>query len=81
MTKIQVGHGDKNWSNLGRLRIDIQSSWRQPQVKGHPKYIRLHSVRHVTPGVNHPWPKPGKLDGPIKPAYATQDNEALLIWI
>ena len=22
MTKIQVGHGDKSWANLGRLRID-----------------------------------------------------------
>ncbi len=22
MPKIQVGHGDKSWSNLGRLRID-----------------------------------------------------------
>ena len=23
MTMIQVGHGDKSWSNLGRLRIDL----------------------------------------------------------
>ncbi len=22
MTKIEVGHGDKSWSNLGRLRFD-----------------------------------------------------------
>ncbi len=28
MTKIQVGHGDKSWSNLSRLRFDQDfTSW------------------------------------------------------
>ncbi len=34
MTKIQVGHGDKSWSNLSRLRFDQDfTSW--PRIDQH----------------------------------------------